>query len=82
MNKEKILCLAIRKNGEEVAGNAILYRTSDDWSYLTENDRKIWCYESDGNPDEDIVELPKGTIKKITGVDLKWENEPIIIKFL
>ena len=30
--------------------------------------------------DEQFVELPKGTIKKIIGRDLTWEDEPVMIK--
>jgi hypothetical protein len=37
----------------------------------------IWqccCYA------DDKVELPKGTIKKLIGYDLTWEDEPVILK--
>ena len=33
----------------------------------------IWLLDGDGNIDE----LPKGTIKKLTGKRLKWEDEPV-----
>lgn len=30
--------------------------------------------------DANVVKLPKGTIKKLTGRDLAWEDEPIKLK--
>lgn len=30
--------------------------------------------------DEDLVELPKGAIKRLTGKDLTWNDEPIEVK--
>ena len=30
--------------------------------------------------DANVVKLPRGTIKKLTGKDLTWENKPIELK--
>ena len=30
--------------------------------------------------DANVVKLPKGTIKKLTGKDLTWEDKPIELK--
>lgn len=35
-----------------------------------------YCFVSDAN----VVRLPKGTIKKLTGRDLNWEDKPIELK--
>lgn len=37
-------------------------------------------FDPDGNPIDYTIELPKGTIKKLIGRDLTWEDEPVEIK--
>lgn len=46
--------------------------------YYTENGNKVrdWDYEDEDNV---VIELPKGTIKKIIGRGLSWEDEPVEI---
>lgn len=36
----------------------------------------IWLIDGDGNIDN----LPKGSIKRLTGKDLTWDDEPIEVK--
>ena len=35
------------------------------------------AYDEDGYPIGSMVLLPKGTIKKLIGKDLTWEDDPI-----
>ena len=40
-------------------------------------DEECWDYD----PHNDVcIELPKGTIKKILGRELTWEDEPVELK--
>ena len=69
---------AVNKNGEEICSNYDIHRVYNEyWSALTEKEYTTWSYEEAGDPDDVIVFLPKGTIKKITGVDLTWNDEPL-----
>lgn len=57
--------VAVDKNGSEfIYGNK-----PERWDHLLcwglNNDTDVW------------IELPKGTIKKLIGFDLKWEDDPI-----
>lgn len=70
--------LAVTKRGIEIACNYDLHRSGDEWFILTSDEWKDWCCEADGNPDDCIVELPKGSIKKLIGYDLSWEDEPVV----
>ena len=42
----------------------------------------IWetSYYEDGDPMEGMVLLPKGTIKKLIGRNLTWEDDPVEFK--
>lgn len=71
---------AIDKNGNEVFSNSPLFRDGDGWSILSEDDRKIWSYIENGDPDDFLIFLPKGSIKKLTGEELTWKMNPIEIK--
>lgn len=71
---------AVNKNGNEIVCNSPLYRDYNSWTILTKEDKKIWCYEENGDPDDCIVILPRGTIKKLIGRDLTWEDEPVILE--
>lgn len=53
----------------------------------TDDDKREWIYNSEPYRDDDewneddyYIELPKGTIKKLIGKDLTWDDEPIEIK--
>lgn len=91
MNDEKIY-FAVNEDGEELASNTPLYRKSDLMSKAygkkwTENFLKgkpgIWCNVYKEERDGPIIEftgvkLPKGTIELLTGIKMKWEDEPIL----
>lgn len=88
----KILYLAVNPDGTEVCSNYNLFRYKDALDKLIKRydkytmyaDRKNhWCNTySEGYytvPKFNGVELPKGTIKMITGRDLTWEDKPFKI---
>jgi hypothetical protein len=87
--------LAVDKDGAEKIFNVKPFRgnTQEDrdhvWggTYVCENYKK-WYPEHDGR-DEDTgnayylgysIELPKGTINKLIGRELSWEDEPVELK--
>lgn len=72
---------AINNSGEEICSNTDLYRREGGyWSVLTEKEEMDWCCEELGDPDDVITVLPKGSIKKITGKEISWKDEPIEIE--
>ena len=88
----KYLYLGVNPNGTEVCSNYNLFRYKDGLDRLIEMDEKYnmyadrencWCNTySEGYytvPKFNGVELPKGTIKMLTGRDLTWEDKPFVI---
>ena len=88
----KLLYLAVNPNGSEVCSNYNLFRYKDALDEIIKyNDKysmyadreNCWCNTySEGYykvPKFNGVELPKGTIKQLTGKDLTWEDKPFII---
>lgn len=60
--------LAVNLDGTEIVFSSLPQRCGDFWVGLSE-DEAGW--------DEDFsVILPKGTIKKLIGKELTWEDEP------
>ena len=61
---------AVDKDGDEYIYNVKPFRKSDEgfWDFT----------HSEGW--EDLFELPKGSIKKLTGKELTWNDEPVEIK--
>ncbi len=57
--------VAVDKNGNEVIFEFELYRWND-----------FFWVEDTG----DYIDLPKGSIKKLIGRDLDWNNEPVELK--
>ena len=57
--------VAVNKNGDEVIFDFEPYR----WNYF--------CWVEDVGDD---IYLPKGTIKKLIGRDLTWEDNPVELK--
>lgn len=39
-----------------------------------------WSVSCENNFDVNVVELPKGSIKKLIGRELTWEDEPVELK--
>lgn len=48
--------------------------------YTTISDDDYGSYGTGDNLDLDYVELPKGTIKALTGIDLTFDDEPILFE--
>lgn len=64
--------LCVDKDGTEIISPFQPIRASYEWDCFFEN--VAGWYDNYG------IELPKGTIKKITGRDLNWEDDPVEIK--
>lgn len=87
--------VAVDKDGTEKIFNSIPMRRNQYRSHVfihsllrqlpyTKNQRNKWAAhwssdEADPFPEGAIV-LPKGTIKKLIGKDLNWNDEPIELK--
>lgn len=56
---------AVDKNGNELVSNDTLSRGSDVWHNYNDN----------------ITYLPKGSIYKMTGKKLSWDDEPLVKYF-
>lgn len=59
--------LAVNSTGSEVIANSELFRGPLD----------LWSLKYDYGA---MVDLPKGSIKKLIGRDLTWEDEPVKIE--
>lgn len=66
---------AVNKNGTEICCNYTLYRNGSEWTTIEPGTYELYSVEEEGDPDICIVELPKGTIKKIFGTDMTWEDD-------
>ncbi len=60
--------LAVDKDGSEHICSTEPYRDIED----------LWCVEN--TPDSEIVRLPKGSIKKLIGRNLTWNDNPVELK--
>lgn len=63
--------LAVHENGEEGMFRCKPTRDDGCWLDLIKGDKVYYDTE---------IFLPKGTIKKILGRNLTWENEPVELK--
>lgn len=80
--------VAVNKDGTEVIGNDLVRCMYDKIFWLRpaslynlrKNDTSFWG-EIYNNPDEGLqdvsIKLPKGSIRKLIGRDLSWEDEPV-----
>lgn len=83
--------LAVNKDGSEVIGNSLVkaYYTNKNslvlkGDYFKMDETKYTHYvDPYYNPDEGVedvsIELPTGTIEKLIGRKLTWEDEPVEI---
>lgn len=60
--------VAVDENGDEVK-----------FIYKPIRDRGEWCFGAQ-HEYNDAEELPKGSIKKLIGRELTWEDEPVELK--
>ncbi|WP_373731235.1 fructan hydrolase [Bacteroides heparinolyticus] len=81
--------VAVNKNGSEVMADSLVrcrldkhfrIESSSDYSFLNKDNTDFWACIYD-NPDEGYeniaIELPKGSIKKLIGRELTWEDNPV-----
>lgn len=74
--------VAVNKNGSEGIFRYKPYRKDPDKSIYKLWEPEYWSDEDSsdyGNEDSEVF-LPKGTIKKLIGRELTWENEPVELK--
>lgn len=74
--------VAVHKNGNESIFAFRPFRTDPNKSIYKLWEPEYWTDEGVGrygNDDTDI-NLPKGTIKKLIGRDLTWEDNPVELK--
>lgn len=81
--------LAVNKNGTEIIAENEPYRVDKKGNSMNNyfghkkrpfSDMCEWIDtydDSDEGPQEVQIEVPKGTIKKLIGKDLKWEDNPV-----
>lgn len=77
--------VAVNKNGSEVIG-VDLFRAKEEYDLIELSDKTngyFWC---DAFNDSELgilnvsIFLPRGTIKKLIGRELTWEDEPVELK--
>lgn len=75
--------VTVNKSGRECVFNEKPIRKGDFWhpsvigQTCTLND---WGDEEYEDLDDDWVDLPKGSIKKLIGRELSWSDEPVELK--
>lgn len=71
--------VAVDKNGKESICEIQLLRQENTYSEEYKHKAKqIWVSEE--NFDYPTIELPKGSIEKLIGKKLTWEDEPVELK--
>lgn len=73
--------VGVNKDGTEVIGES-LSRGNEDFSGVYESNKiegKIW-FSPDWDMQNIAIPLPKGTIKKLIGRELTWEDEAVTIE--
>ena len=68
--------LSVNENGNE---NISMGKTFIGWGRMWEYEEEV-CIESEWGTVSTIIEIPIGTIEKIIGKKLTWEDDPIEIK--
>ena len=63
--------LCVNKDGTEIISPYMPKRDLEEWDCFSENIA--------GWDDDYGIELPKGSIKKLIGRELTWEDEPVEI---
>ena len=68
--------LSVNENGNE---NISMGKPFRGWGRMWEHEEEV-CIESEWGTVSTIIEIPMGTIEKIIGKKLTWEDDPIEIK--
>ena len=75
--EQTIIFLAVNKNGDEVILDNTPARQGEIWTdERSAHDDEYFSVEDHNS----AIVLPKGTIRRLTGRDLKWEDDPISLK--
>ncbi len=70
--------LAVNKNGQEVISGNKPDRCTNEGFQARFNNATQWCeFEDYVGSCNLVVFLPKGSIKKLIGCELTWEDEPV-----
>ncbi len=77
LGKQTIVFLAINKNGDEVILDNFPVRQGEAWTdERSAHDEEYFSAEDHNS----AIALPKGSIYKLTGKYLTWEDNPISLK--
>lgn len=77
LGKQTIVFLAVNKNGDEVILDNFPVRQGEIWTdERSAHDDEYFSVEDHNS----AIVLPKGTIHRLTGSYLTWENDPISLK--
>lgn len=71
VSNEITVFLAVNPNGDEVLLDSFPIRYGDEWT-----DERIDHFSIEDH--NSAIIIPPGTIKKLTGKSISWENEPIL----
>lgn len=75
--------LAVAKDGTEIIFQDKPSRTEDDWKPTVDGEElemNDWGDVEYVDAYGDKIYLPKGSIKKLIGRELSWEDEPVELK--
>lgn len=77
LGERTIVFLAVNKNGDEVILDNFPVRQGEIWTdERSAHDNEYFSVEDRNS----AIVLPRGTIHKLTGSYLTWENDPISLK--
>lgn len=77
IGEQTIAFLAVNKNGDEVILDNAPARQGEIWTdERSAHDDEYFSVEDHNS----AIVLPKGTIRRLIGRDLKWEDDPISLK--
>lgn len=77
IGEQTIIFLAVNKNGDEIILDNTPARQGEIWTdERSTHDEEYFSIEDHNS----AIVLPKGTIRRLTGRDLKWEDDPISLK--
>lgn len=77
IGEQTIIFLAVNKNGDEIILDNTPARQGEIWTdERSTHDEEYFPIEDHNS----AIVLPKGTIRRLTGRDLKWEDDPISLK--
>ena len=77
IGEQTIVFLAVNKNGDEVILDNLPVRQEEAWTdERSAHDEEYFSVEDHNS----AIVLPKGTIRRLTGKYLTWEDDPISLK--